>query len=479
MTRRATSLRHVRLPSFGTSFTDTCSASASKPALDAALDALKLTGTEYENLLRHWPVRCHPHQRPPEDWVLREPWLVWLVLGGRGAGKTRTGAEWVRGAAIGEPGFMEPGAGRIALVGETLAAVRDVMVEGPSGILAVHEDRSDRPTWSPSLRRLQWRNGAVAQCFSSEDPDSLRGPQFAAAWADELGKWRHPRETWDNLQFGLRLGARPREVVTTTPRAIPLLRELLADGAVAVSRSRTEDNAKHLAPTFLRAVVGRYAGTRLGRQELEGELIDDRPDALWTRGRIEAARVAAAPDLQRVVVAVDPPAGSGPRADACGIVVAGRDEAGFGYVLADASLRGAKPMAWAARAVAAYRRWRADALIVEANQGGEMVSAVLREVDGGVPVRTVHATRGKVSAGRARGAPLRAGQAAPRRGVPGAGGRDVRFRPRRALLGPLPRPPRRARLGAARADAARDAPAADQGAVSLPLPPWRGGASSF
>ena len=351
-------------------------------------------------MLRHWPLRGRPDQVPPEAGGLdsradpSRPWTTWLVLGGRGAGKTRTGAEWVRGMALGEPGIQEPRAGRIALVGETFAAARDVMVEGPSGILAVH-GRDERPSWSPTLRKLVWANGAVAQVFSSEDPDGLRGPQCDAAWGDELAKWRHVEETWDMLQFGLRLGRHPRQLVTTTPRPIPLLKRFLADPNVAVSRARTADNAENLAPAFLDVVVGRYAGTRIGRQELDGELIESRPDALWSREMIEAGRVHAAPDLARIVVAVDPPASSGPRADACGIVVAGIDTGGAGYVLADATLSGLKPADWAGRALAAWRRWQADALVVEVNQGGEMVSAVLREIDPAVPVKAVHASRGK------------------------------------------------------------------------------------
>ena len=384
--------RPARCPSFETSFVDIWTGSDGKRRLHAALDALDPTRPELEHLLRSWPLYCRRDQRPPP---VADPWTVWLVLGGRGAGKTRTGAEWVRGAALGHPGLFEPAAGRIALVGETHAAVRDVMIEGPSGLLAVHRVRGERPAWSPSLRRLDWPNGAVAHAFSSEDPDSLRGPQFAAAWADELAKWRHAEETWDMLQFGLRLGLRPRQVVTTTPRPIPLLKRLLADPATAVSRARTIDNAGNLAPAFLDTIVARYAGTRLGRQELDGEMVAERPDALWTRAVIEVSRAAAAPDLARIVVAVDPPASSGRRADACGIVAAGIDEGGTAYVLADASLSSAKPAAWAAKAVATYRRWHADALVAETNQGGEMVTAVLREVDPGIPVRSVHASRGK------------------------------------------------------------------------------------
>nr|WP_246728458.1 terminase family protein [Microvirga terricola] len=344
--------------------------------------------------MRYWPLRCRPEQRPPLLSRSGDPWTTWLMLGGRGAGKTRTGSEWVRGIALGEPDFAESAMRRIALIGETFAGARNVMVEGPAGILAVHA-RDERPTWSPSLRKLEWPNGAVAQVFSAEDPDSLRGPQFEAAWADELAKWRHVEETWDMLQFGMRLGTHPRQMVTTTPRPIPLLKRFLDDPKVAVARAKTADNAANLAPVFLDAVVGRYAGTRLGRQELDGDMIEDRPGALWTRDLIEVHRVAFAPPLARIVVAVDPPASSSKRADACGIVAAGVDDGGAAYVLEDATASGLKPPEWAAKAVALYRRLQADALIVETNQGGEMASGVIREVDASVPVVSVRATRGK------------------------------------------------------------------------------------
>jgi phage terminase large subunit-like protein len=384
--------RRARSPNSEPSFCDIVAGYGRLADLEAVLTTF--TRAEIEGLLAHWPLVCRPDQSPARLAQGGGPWATWLVLGGRGAGKTRTGAEWVKGMALGLPDFCDAPVGRIALVGETFAAVRDVMIEGPSGILAVHP-RDERPAWFPSLRRLVWANGTVAHAFSSEDPDSLRGPQFWAAWCDELAKWRLADATWDMLQFGLRLGARPRAVVTTTPRPIPLLRRLLADPAVAVSRARTADNAQNLAPAFLSAVEGRYGGTRLGRQELDGEMVEDRPDALWTRDSIEAARVADAPPLRRVVVAVDPPASSGPRADACGIVAAGVDGAGVGYVLADATLKGAKPRDWALRAIALYRRLEADALVAETNQGGDMVAAVLREVDPTVPVVAVRATRGK------------------------------------------------------------------------------------
>ncbi len=342
-------------------------------------------------MARDWLVQARPDQLPP---CRDGDWTTWAVIGGRGCGKTRTGAEWIDALARGDPAFTRAPVGRLALVGETYADVRDVMVEGPSGLLAIPE-RGRRPTWSPSRRRLAWANGAVALAFSAEEPDALRGPQFGAAWCDELAKWRHPEAAWDMLQFGLRLGIAPRSLVTTTPRPIPLLRRLIADPRTVTSRARTADNAEHLAPAFLEAVVARYAGTRLGRQELDGELIADRADALWSRAVLEAGRLAAPPGaLGRIVVAVDPPAGSGARSDACGIVAAGRIGA-RAYVLADASLPRATPEAWAGTALALYHRLAADALVVEVNQGGEMAAAVLRQCDPAVPVTPVRATRGK------------------------------------------------------------------------------------
>lgn len=341
-------------------------------------------------LSRDWLHLARDDQLPP-PWG--QDWTTWAVIGGRGSGKTRAGAEWVDALARGDPAFTPEPVARIALVGETFADVRDVMIEGPSGLLALPA-RGPRPRWSPSRRRLAWANGAVATAFSAEEPDSLRGPQFGAAWSDEVAKWRNPEAAFDMLQFGLRLGARPRNLVTTTPRPIPLIRRLLADPRTVVSRARTADNADNLAPAFLDAVVGRYAGTRLGRQELDGELIADRPDALWTRDAIEATRLAAAPELARIVVAVDPPASSGARADACGLVAVGAAGASA-YVLEDATLARASPQAWAAAALALYHRLQADALVVEVNQGGEMAAAVLAQCDPAVPVTSVRATRGK------------------------------------------------------------------------------------
>lgn len=268
-----------------------------------------------------------------------EPWTTWLLLGGRGAGKTYAGAQWVRGLALRHSRRTKKPAPRIALVGETERDVREVMIEGVSGLLAVHAS-GERPDWQPSRRRVKWKNGVVAHAFSAEEPESLRGPQFSAAWADELAKWRHADATFDMLQFGLRLGERPRQVITTTPRPLPLLKRLIADPRIALTRATTHANAAHLAPGFLDIVLARYGGTRLGRQEIEGEVIDDRPDALWSRAGIETCRVEAAPDLARIVVAVDPPVSASKGADACGLVAAGRAENGTIYVIADETASG-------------------------------------------------------------------------------------------------------------------------------------------
>lgn len=277
------------------------------------------------------------------------------------------------------------------------------MIEGVSGLLGIHEE-GWRPAYEPSRRLLTWPNGAVAQIFSAEDPDSLRGPQFDAAWADELAKWKYPDQSFDMLQFALRLGSRPRQVVTTTPRPIPLLKRLIADPATVTTRARTADNARFLSPCFLAEITERYRGTRLGRQELDAELVSDDPHALWRRDMIEAQRVRVAPELARIVVAVDPPAGQGASADACGIICAGLGLDGRGYVLDDASRQGLRPAQWAARAIGLYHARGADRVVAEVNQGGAMVEAVLREIDANVAYRAVHATRGK----RARAEPVAA-----------------------------------------------------------------------
>ncbi|WP_420394735.1 DNA-packaging protein [Acuticoccus sp.] len=340
-------------------------------------------------LLDDWAIWARQEQLPPDG-----AWTSWLILGGRGAGKTRAGAEWIRGVVAGRAPFATRPAGRIALVGEDYNDAREVMVEGVSGLLAICPD-GERPVWQPSRRRLEWPNGAVGQVFSASDPEGLRGPQFDVAWADELAKWANPDATWDMLQFALRLGERPRQVVTTTPRCVPLLKRLIGDRRTVTTRMTTAQNADNLAAGFLETVVDRYQGTRLGRQELEGELVEDREDALFARAQIDRDRVSAAPELRRVVVAVDPPASSGAKSAACGIVAAGLGEDGRAYVLADHTLQRATPQAWAEKAVSLYHTVGADRLVAEVNQGGEMVATVVREADPTVPVASVRATRGK------------------------------------------------------------------------------------
>jgi phage terminase large subunit-like protein len=371
---------------------DGSSGCAAAGRLDELIEGF--SARELARLLADWEFIARKDQWPPGMAANGLPWRQWLILGGRGAGKTRAGAEWVKGLALGRPQFTASPIGRIALVGETAADVREVMIEGVSGLLAAH-GRRDRPRWESSRRRLLWDTGAVAQAFSAEDPESLRGPQFHAAWCDELAKWRYARETWDMLQFGLRLGDWPRQLVTTTPRPTPLLKELIAHPATALTRALTRENAANLAPSFLESVIAQYAGTRLGRQELDGEMIEERKDALWTRDMIEAQRATQAPPLARIVVAVDPPASSGRRADNCGIVAAGMAEAGIVYVLDDATLEAARPAQWARTAIALYHKLSADALVAEVNQGGEMVRSVLNEADPSAPVAMVRATRGK------------------------------------------------------------------------------------
>jgi phage terminase large subunit-like protein len=354
---------------------------------------------------RNWSERNLRDEKLPliaDEWLFKariQQYLLgsqpatWLVIGGRGAGKTRLGAEWVNSLVRGFSPFALGRHDHIALVGETLGDVREVMVDGPSGIVTI--SRHDRPRFEASRRRLVWDSGAVAQIFSSEDPESLRGPQFEAAWCDELGKWKNAEACFDMLQFGLRLGSQPRQLITTTPRPTRLLKRLMADPSVLQTRMRTSDNAQNLAEGFMHMVEQRYGGTRLGRQELEGELIEDRDDALWSRAAIEEARLDAVRELQRIVVAVDPPASSNKSSDACGIVAAGLDGTGTVVVLADASMKAARPQDWAGAAVALYHSLQADCLVAEVNQGGDMVTAVIRTVDPAVPVKAVRARRGK------------------------------------------------------------------------------------
>ncbi len=356
-----------------------------------ALDPHSLRALPY--LFEFWAM---PHQVPP-----RGDWRTWVILGGRGAGKTRAGSEWVRREVEGA-GPLDPGRShRLALIGETFDQTRDVMVFGESGILkSSPPDR--RPSWEAGRKRLVWPNGAMAQVFSAHEPESLRGPQFDAAWVDELAKWRKAGDTWDMLQFALRLGDHPRQCVTTTPRNVPILKQLLELPSTVSTHAPTEANRANLAKSFLEEVRARYAGSFLERQELDGVLVDDITGALWTLSGIDAVRVPAPPALSRIVVAVDPPAKGQSTSDACGIVVAGVYADGpptdwRAFVLEDATVAGVSPTAWAEAAIDAMQRHQADRLVAEVNQGGDLVETVVRQVDPLVPYRAVHASRGKVA----------------------------------------------------------------------------------
>ncbi|ABS68930.1 protein of unknown function DUF264 [Xanthobacter versatilis] len=365
---------------------------ASLPVAERARVLAGLTKKQAEQLLWDWKFWARPNQLPPPG-----DWLTWLILAGRGYGKTRTGAEWVRSVVCGATPLSRGILGRIALVAETAADARDVMVEGESGILSVHP-KAFRPLYEPSKRRLTWPNGAVATLYNAVEPDQLRGPQHDGAWCDELAKWRYAGETWDQLQFGLRLGDKPRQVVTTTPRPIPVLKQIIAAGTSRVTRGSTHENRANLASTFLAEVVKKYEGTRLGRQELNAEILDDVPGALWTRDMLDMSRVGFPPDLVRVVVAVDPSGTKGAEddGDAIGIVAAGCGVDGRAYLLEDASCK-LPPAGWGRRAIEVFKRWDADRLIAERNFGGAMVEHVIRSIDPDVSFREVTASRGKVA----------------------------------------------------------------------------------
>ncbi len=349
---------------------------------------------EVEHYGDHASYLWHLHYRDDQIPPLHDEWVTWLLLGGRGAGKTRAGAEWIRELAE-DPHLRIPP--RIALVAETYADAREVMIEGPSGLRAISLD-NERPAFEASRRRLVWPKGAVAYCFSAEDPDGLRGYQFDAAWSDELCKWRYPEETWSNLQLALRLGERPQQVVTTTPRPLALLKRLMNAKTTVMSRASTYKNRNNLAEAFFSEIASTYEGTSLGRQELMGEIVEDVAGALWSWDMIEAARSSLAPTLDRIVVAIDPPVSIGADADECGIIVAGVSDNGderTAYILADWSEQGLSPRGWGQKAIAAYHEYKADRLVIEVNQGGEMARHVLVQIDANVAVKTVHATRGK------------------------------------------------------------------------------------
>ncbi|HML69725.1 MAG TPA: terminase family protein [Clostridia bacterium] len=342
----------------------------------------KLTPAEADALLYDWRgFLARPEQLMPDG-----DWAIWLVLAGRGFGKTRTGAEAVR-----EEVSLNRSE-RIGLIAETAADARDVMVAELMRIFP----KAERPVYKSSKRLVEFNNGAVAFTYNATEPDQLRGPQHDFLWHDELAKWRYARETWDQAQFGLRLGQHPRQIVTTTPRPIELLKSIVAgsEGKVHITRGRTMDNRANLAASFMERIQQRYAGTRLGRQELEAEILGDLPGALWSLSTLDAYRLREAPDMGRIVVAVDPAVTATEDSDEHGIVVAGIADDQRGVVLEDASTSGS-PMEWAKRAVSLYRSWQADGIVVEVNQGGDMVAHTLRTVDPNVKIIEVRASRGK------------------------------------------------------------------------------------
>jgi phage terminase large subunit-like protein len=362
-------------------------------APDDLLAHLPPTGADHARLLAAWQLWARDDQLSPhlDD---EAPWRTWVIMGGRGSGKTRAGAEWIRHHALGLD-LAQPGPPRrIALVAETLGDARRVMVEGVSGILSVHADH-ERPLYESSKNQITWPNGTIAQLFSGEDPDALRGPQFEFAWCDEIAKWRRADDAWDMLQFGLRLGHNPRAVVTTTPRPLPVLQRLLADPTTVTTHTRTIDNRANLARSFIAEMQRRYVGTALGRQELDGELITEAAGALWRKDWIDSLRRDDLPELTRIVVAVDPPVTSNADSDACGIVVAGLGVDRRAYVIADRTIQGRTPDVWARAAVAAYKEFAADRIVAEVNQGGDMVPLTLHSIDPNVPITQVRATRGK------------------------------------------------------------------------------------
>ena len=364
------------------------------PDSDVAALLEELGPKKTEELQHNWEFWARPEQLEPEG-----IWNVWVALAGRGWGKTRAGAEWVRHR-------IKKGDKIVHCVAPTKGDVRRVMVEGDSGLLNVcwKGDKTYRgkhigfPTWSPTNNTLTWENGSKAVFFSAEDPERLRGPQAYSAWTDELCAWRNAQETWDMLQFGLRLGKRPQVFVTTTPKTTKLIRTILDDDKTTISKGSTYDNSANLADTFLDAVRKTYEGTRLGRQELYAEILDEASGALWNRGLLAKCEVdkEEVPTLNRIVVSIDPAVTSNAESDMTGIVVAGLDVNGTVYVLEDHTGR-YTPQQWASKAVELYREHMADRIVAERNQGGDMVRHTLHTEDETVPVKLVHASRGKMA----------------------------------------------------------------------------------
>ncbi len=365
-----------------TSSSDLVTNEAATGALLSEVRAIigRMSRAEAEALSFDWDWSARPKQRPPAG-----TWANWLILAGRGYGKTRVGAEMVR-RWIGNFPFVN-------LIGATAADARDIMIEGESGILAICP-AAERPVYVPSKRRLEWPNGAKSLIFTADEPERLRGKQHMKLWCDELASWRRP-EAFSQAMLGLRLGPLPQVVITTTPKPVKIIRDLIANPETVVTTGSTYENRANLAPGFFGQIIRSYEGTRIGRQELNAELLDEVEGALWTLGMIEQTRVTKAPELRRIVVAIDPATTSGEDADETGMVVAGRGVDGHAYVLRDLSCRLPAP-AWGQRAVNAYRELKADRIIAEVNNGGDMVEHVIRVVDRNVSYKAVRATRGKV-----------------------------------------------------------------------------------
>jgi phage terminase large subunit-like protein len=343
----------------------------------------EMTPLECAQLFHDWAFWARPDQAPPDG-----DWIIWLILAGRGAGKTRAGSEAVRTWVETYP--------IVNLVGATIADARDIMVRGESGILACCR-RDERPRFLAADLRLKWPNGAVSSLFSAEEPDRLRGKQHMKLWCDEVAAWRQP-DAFDQAMLGLRLGDKPQAIITTTPRPSKIIKALAAGKDTIVTRGSTFDNKAHLARAFFERITARYKGRSIGRQELFAEIVEETPGALWTRALLERQRVApeAAPkEFAEIVVAVDPPARSGSKSDECGLIVAAKAEGGLFYVLADLTSQGETPGAWGARVGAAFRGFKANRVVAEINNGGDMVAEVLRQSEPNLPVRAVHATRGK------------------------------------------------------------------------------------
>jgi phage terminase large subunit-like protein len=359
---------------------------------DAIREAIRSLGQdELEAILHSWDFWARAEQKEPDN----ADWLTWLYMGGRGAGKTRSGAEWTKKMALEHPGC------RIALVGPTSSDVRDVMIYGVSGLWSLHWDRADRPIHAVSKRVISWPNGSIAHTYSAEEPERLRGPQHHYAWCDEMAAWRYVEACWDMLSLGLRLefpGAiTPRCYISTTPRPISTLKEIVKEDTTVVTRGSTFSNRANLSAKFFRDVVNKYEGSTLGRQEIYGEFIEDIEGALWKRATIEQNKVpfAERPLFEKVVIAVDPASSDKASANECGIIACGRGRNALAYVIADYTTHGLNPANWGAKVVEAYKKMRAEYVVVEANLGGGLVETVLKQIDPLIPIRFVQARPGQ------------------------------------------------------------------------------------